>query len=265
VALTAAELRTRGDATGDQRAELKALLETRRYTKEWRDRLFGDIAADGGLTQVRANAVLHWLRQQPDLGDTPIHATADQLERIDALLRERIAPGPWARQVRNRIAAGTVTHDQAELYLTDLGRLPKRAFAPTAGEPGPRTSTPDGYYSLTGSDGRVRSYRVHTPKGGRQVVDLITGDQPGQRRRIRGYQTGQILRAIAAGAAAAAALYGVTRKACSECNQPLRRTDQPGFPHGYGPDCWDKRQLAATVGVQAGADHDDKETDRAEA
>lgn len=251
MALTAAEARTRGDATRDQRTELKQLLETRRYPKEWRDQLFADIVGDGGLTQARVTAVLTWLRSQARL-DGGIRAAAVDIDRILELLRQRIAPGRWARQIRDRITAGTLTVDEATRYLYDLERLPKRAFVTPAGpRPGaPGTDAPDGYFGLADADGRVRCYRIHTLRTGHLAVDLFTGEKAGQRRRIHGWQATQILRAVAADAAAAARLFATNRHHCSGCNQPLHDATKPGFEHGYGPDCWDARRiyLASTEG-----------------
>lgn len=243
--LTPAEARERGDASEDQRAKLKALLETKRYPFEWRAQLFADLRdpEGAGLTTALAKSAIAWLEKQPDLDGAPPHATPEQVEQILMLLRDRVAPGPWARQIRDRITAGTLTVDQAGLYLADLVRLPKRTFVPAVGGSPAVAIAPDGYFGLAGSDTRVRCYRVHTV-GGRQIVDQITGDRASQRRRIRGYPATEILRGVAADLPAAARRYGEARKRCSDCNQPLRNPDQPGYPHGYGPDCWAKRHPA---------------------
>lgn len=264
--MTAAEARTRGDATEDQRDQLRQLLQTKRYPKEWRDRFYADVLADKGLSASRAKSVIKWLAAQPNLNGKPIQAPADQVERILYLLRQRIAPGPWARQIRDRIDAGTLTCDEADHYLTDLERLPNRPFVAADGpRPGALAAdAPNGYFALTGTDGRVRCYRVHTLNNGCRVVDQfasenredsqIVGRKTGRRRRIPAWQAPNILRAVAADVTTAARLYLATRKRCSDCNQPLDNEDQPGWPHGIGPDCWEKRQaVAAAAGESAEA------------
>lgn len=248
MAIEAADVRTRGDATTDQRTELRELLQTKVYAKEWRDRMFADVQADGGLTKARAMGVLNWLRAQPNLDGTPVFASSDEVDRIQGLLRTRVAPGPWARQIRHRIAAGTMTRDEAHKYLHDLERLPVRAFvAPVGPRPGtPAAGTPNGYFAVDQGDGTIRCYRVHTTRTGQLVVDVFTGPNAGQRRQLHGWKATTVLDSIAVDPAAAGRLFATTRKHCCDCNQPLRREDQPGFAHGVGFDCFTKRQAATT-------------------
>jgi hypothetical protein len=128
--MDAAEARTRGDATPEQRVELQRLLETKRYSKQWRDQFFHDVRADGGLSTTRASTVIRWLNDQLD---GPAKATVEQIERIEVLLSERIAPATWAQHIRDSITAGTLSFDHAELYLRDLVRLPKWVARRTKG------------------------------------------------------------------------------------------------------------------------------------
>lgn len=243
------DVRTRGDATADQRAQLRHLLQTKVYAKEWRDKFYADVLADDGLSKSRATSVLNWLEAQQNLDGTPIYASSDQVDRIQQLLPQRIAPGPWARHIRERIAAGTMTPIEADRYLTELERLPKKVFvAPTGPRPGtPAADTPNGYFAVTHPDGKVRCYRVHTEPTGQLVVDVFTGPKAGQRRRLYRDKAIGALEAIAVDPAAAGRLFAATRHHCCDCNQPIRRTDQRGFADGVGPDCWDKRQAAAAA------------------
>lgn len=255
--MTAAEARTHGDATDEQRATLTRLLETKRYSKGWRDQLFHDIRDDGGLSSARASSVAVWLEAQLDLADgASARADADTIARIEELLRQRIAPGRWARQILDRIADNTLSYDQADLYLRDLERLPKRAFVAPAGlGPGtPGTDAPDGYFALTDPAGQTYAYRIHHLYGGDRAVDRFTSDLPGPRRSIRGLPAIQVMRVVGADPAGAARLFAATRGRCSNCNQPLHNEDQPGFAHGYGLDCWTNRQTApaAPAGPPAG-------------
>ena len=80
------------------------------------------------------------------------------------------------------------------------------------------------------------------PHTGQRIVDQITGDKRHQRRRMRGVYATSVLRAVAADPARAARLFGATFGRCSDCNQPIGDPAQPGYPFGYGPDCWTARQ-----------------------
>jgi hypothetical protein len=244
--MDATDLRTRGDATREQRAELRELLQAKVYTLEWRNQLYADVEAAKGLSQARASSVLTWLRVQPNLDGSPVRATDEQVQEIEKLLRERIRPAPWAKLIRSRITARTMTHVEADRYLRDLRGMPKKVFtAPT----GQRIlgDTPLGYFALTHDDDQVRCYRIHVDGHGALIVEQFNGPKPGQRYKLRDHKATTVAKAIAADPAAAGRLFATTRKRCCDCNQRLDREDQPGFPHGLGEDCWNNRQAAATA------------------
>lgn len=241
---TADDVRTSGTATTAQRAELRDLLQTKIYPKEWRDQFYADVQADGGLSLARAAGVLKFLRGESDREGCSVRATTEQIEQIEKLLPQRIAPGPWARQIRERITAGTLTAIDADRYLNELDRLPKKVFvAPT----GLRSvgDAPIGYFAITGDDGRVRCYRIHIAHG-ELIVEKFTSPDTQKRYRLRHGKATTVLQAVTADPAAAGRLFATTRKHCCDCNQPIRREDQPGFADGLGFDCWQHRQAAAT-------------------
>lgn len=237
--MTAIELRAHGDATPEQRAELHKLIATKAVTKEWIRRFFQDIAYAKGLDRGAANAALIYLRRLADKAAQPVYATAEQDNELRALIRTRVVPGPIAAAYLEHLNAGTLPWTDADRAISEWQRLPLRAHIAPDDQRGhgPSSNAPDGYFALTASDGRTRAYRVYR-QGGRRVVDQIFGDRPSQRRRVRGQQVGQILRAIAASPHLAAKLYGEVRKRCSECNRALNNPRQPGYPYGYGEDCW---------------------------
>lgn len=238
--LTAAQLRTLGDASPDQRAQLRRLLQTKRYPKHWRDRFFEDVRDQRGLSATRAAAVIAWLDRQLDLEGVSNHATTDQVDDLVELLRVRIAPSPIARLLKQQIQDKSLSFDQADLALRDLKRLPLREF-PLPGKPGQvRVSdVPDGQYAVVGIDARSRYYKVTTDVvGGREVKNL---NGPYRGRLIRNAsQLERVLREIAADPAAAAKRYGAEAKKCAapQCNRPIWDKSKPGFEHGFGPECW---------------------------
>ena len=247
--LTAAEVRERGDATAEQRATLRDLIARKAVTDEWVQRFYADVVAANGLSTGRAAAALNYLTGLADKDTEPTYATTEQGTELRYLIRTRTVPSILARMWLDRLAAGKLTYHEAHLAIADYRRLPLRAFVPPAdalpvGARG--AEAPDGYFGLTGSDGRVRCYRLFT-RGGVRIVDQITGDQPKQRRRIRGWHAQQVMRAVHADVPAAARLYGETRKHCSDCNQPLEDEDQDGYAHGYGPKCWTDLQEATAA------------------
>ncbi len=263
--MTAAEARAGGDATGEQRAELRALIAGKAVADSWVRRFYSDVRAAGGLTRGRASGALIYLRRLPDKTDQPTYATAELGEELRRLVRTRLVPGRIAQMLLLRLDAGELTYVEAQRAIADFQRMPLRSFvAPDPLRTVAGGEAPDGYYALTGTDGRVRRYRVHTlPATGQRLVDQITGDKHSQRRRLRGsIQATPVLRAIAADLPGAARLYGATFKRCSDCNQPLRDESQPGFPHGYGEDCWTARQeVAAASAAPAPAPADETPTE----
>jgi len=244
--LTADEARTRGDATPDQRAELRALIRSKTVTDEWVSRFYRDICQAGGLSRGRANAALIYLRGLADKTDHPTYATTDQTHAIRGLIRTRLVPGHLANMWLDRLAAGTMTHDEARNTLADLHRAALRTFVAPDGARRTTDAAPDGFFALTGKDRQPHCYRIFTLPGGGRRVDRITGDTPMDYHRLRGWQASGVMRAVALDVEAAAALYGKTRRRCSDCDQPLDPA-APGFEQGYSPDCWAARQEVAAA------------------
>lgn len=248
---TAAPLR--GDATVEQRAELKHLLRTRRHTLEWRNRLFAEADAHG-LSQTRALGSISYLNQQPTASDLPTEATTWQIMQLRDLMTTRLVPNPLTHIVNERIAAGTLPYDAADLHIADFLRLPLRAFP--AVEPGTGIrgqDVPDGYYSVTDNKGKDRCYHVKGSQAGRRVVKQL---EDGGRFRVPGFLINQTLDAIGADLAGAAQRYAQITKRCAACNVPLRDEDKnPGYEAGYGPKCWrdlqDARAAAAALNETA--------------
>lgn len=238
--------RPTGSATEAQRAELRHLVRTRRHTTEWREDLFAH-AREHGLSETRAIASIAYLRQQPTWdGSPPADATADQITRLRALLAERVAPTPLARSLTERADAGTLAYDAADLAIADLQRLPLRELPAVAAPIGP---VPPGYYAVRGLDGTVHTYRVKESTG-RPRVKRLDGPNLGM---VPAYQVMTVVKSIGADLPAAARLYGQATKHCSDCNQPLRDETQPGWPHGYGPDCWARLDDARRAAILAAA------------
>lgn len=245
--MTAAEARKHGSATADQRAELRSLLARKCYTNEWRDQLYRDAQARG-LSRARAMSAIRYLRAQTDRTDQPVYATGNQAIEIRDLVRTQLAPGPWIAPILARLAAGKLRYTDADRTIKDLTRLPARAFVVPDGPP-VVVNFADGYYALTGPDGRVRHYRIHTVAGLRKVDQIIdpTNTKRRRRHRLRGHEARQVIQAVAADPRAAGRLFAETTKRCTECNRPIHDSTNPGFPHGYGPDCWDDPNVAARV------------------
>lgn len=248
--MTAAEARQGGDATKAQREELRALIERKCVTNEWKQRFFDDVKKDGGLSSGRAKSTLTYLRRLPDRSDQPVYATEDQAKKMRSLVATRSAPRRWITPLLERLDAGTLTYDMADLTITDLRRLPLKPFIAPDRPVAHGAPVPDAYYALRTGDGQVRLYRISTV-GGMRRVDQITGKTNTARRRLHGYKAADVIKAVAADPAGAARLYGENSKRCSDCNRPIREgKNNPGFKHGYGPDCWDDRQA-----VRRNADH----------
>lgn len=246
--LTAAEAKERGDATADQRAELHDLIATRAVRDQWRMQFYGAVCKDGGLAATVADDALIYLRSLAPKGSKPTRAIPEQEDALRGLARSRLIPGPIRKVWLERAKAGQLTYIEADRTILEWLRLPPRTFlTPEDLLAAPGSKAPDGYFALVlEADGKPRAFRIHTTEAtGRRVVEQITGEKPDQRRTVRGIAATQVLTAVATDPAGAARLYGEFRHRCSDCNQPLRRTDQPGYPHGYGPDCWAVRQADA--------------------
>lgn len=238
----AAEVRELGNATQEQRAELRALISQKCVTDEWKQRFYADVVQDGGLSNARATSTLTYLRRMPDRSDQPVYATDDQAEQMRKLVLTRVAPRRWITPLMDRLDAGTLTYDLADLTITNLRRQPLKTFIAPDRPIADGAPVPDAYYALRRGDGTVRHYRISTV-GGMRRVDQITGTTNTARRRLHGLRAADVIKAVAADPIGAARLFGETRKRCSDCNQPIRENEKnPGFKHGYGPDCWDERQ-----------------------
>lgn len=241
----AADVRQRGDATPEQRAELRALIEQKCVTDEWRQRFYEDIYRANGLSRARANSTLNYLRGLAERSSQPVYATDEQADEIRKLAATKTAPRVWLARILAHLDAGTLTYDMADLHLIDLRRMSPKPFMvpdrPAAGGAPVR----DGYYSLRRGDDSIRHYRLKT-FGGLRQVDQITykvdaaGNTRTDRKRVRGYQATEVIRAVAADPAAARRLFAETTSRCTNCNRAIHDSENnPGFPHGYGPDCWD--------------------------
>lgn len=245
--MTAAEARQHGDATTQQRAELRALLNAKDVTTEWRQGLYRNIRVDGGLSSKRAKAAMRYLRRLHDRPAQPVYATDEQAAEMRGLVRTRVAPRAWVAPLLAKLDAGELTCTSADLAIQDLRRMPRRAFV-IADAPAATVNFPDGYYALTDSEDKVRHYRIHTVGGLRQVDRITAAETTKQRRRrLRGYEAAQVIRAVAADPITAVRLYAETTKRCTACNVRINDTSNPGFPHGYGPKCWSDREAARRI------------------
>lgn len=266
MSMTAAEVRACGDATAEQRAELRRLIDSKVAPADWVQRFYDDVRDAGGLSTGVAEQALAHLRRLAAAADNTaaveraVPATAEQAEKLRELIRTRIVPGYLSRLWRSRLDAGQMSSVDAARAIKDHSRLPLRTFVPA----GPQQTTavgldaPDGYFGLT-TNGDVRCYRIHTLNSGQRVVEQFTGDKATERRRVRGWQITEVLRAVGADVPSAARLFATARKRCSDCNKPLHNENQPGWPHGVGPDCWDKRVAASEAAqdtTDPGADGD---------
>lgn len=237
--LTAAEARTRGDATGEQRAEIHALLAVKAVDPKWLRTFFTAVRRAEGLSTGAAEDALLYLGSLAERDQQPELATAAQHDAMRQLVRTRIVPGPPARAMLARYREEKLTYIQADRALREWLGLPRRAVVAAATLPaGASVAAPDGYFAVTIADGTVRCYRIFTRAAtGRRVVRQIV-NEAGKTRDLHGPEAYAVLREVAANRAQAAALYGKTRRHCSACNQPLWDEEQEGYPHGYGPDCW---------------------------
>ncbi len=258
--LTLEQIRSMGNATTDQRNELRHLLETRRYPKTWRDRFFDDVWNNQGLSNARAIGALNYLRNQAKLDGTPIHATDAQRDELLELFRTRVAPGPWVKLITRQLDKGTLSYERAGQHLAEARRLPLKEF-PALPEQGVKvfiSALPDGQYAIRGTDARVRFYKVTTDTAGAREVKHLNG--PRRNRMIRNAtELERILEQIAVDPAAAAKLYGEESKHCAapQCNKPLWDKEQPGYEHGFGPDCWKKIVAARKIRDHAACIPDD--------
>lgn len=247
--LPADEVRTRGDATSVQRAELHQLIAERAVDTGWKTKFYEAVCAAEGLSRGAADDALLYLRSLAPAGQTPGLAIPAQGEAMRELTRRRIVPGPLERKLTKRFNTGELTYAQADRAIREWLKLPARAFvAASQLRPSPGAKAPDGYFALLVPGGGTRCYRIHTLTAtNRRVVDhIIAAD--GTTRRVRGVPAELVLREVAANPDPAARLYGQVRHRCSACNQPLRDKTQPGYPHGYGEKCWNDKlaALAAT-------------------
>lgn len=240
-----AEVKTLGDATGDQRSRLRALIAGKAVSEHWRDRFYASVRRTNGLTRRAAADALLYLETLADAGQSsPTHATPAQGAALAALRESRVIPKALAAERMRRLTAGQLTYDEADRAILEWLRLPLKAFIASGG--GTRRSgwtAPDGYFVLLRPDGSPRCYRIHTlPASGARVVHQITGDRASQRTKLYGYQATEVMRAIAENPAEAARLYARTRGRCAACNQPIHDETKPGFGQGFGPDCWEQQQ-----------------------
>jgi hypothetical protein len=242
----AGDIRALDPATDDARAELKALLKTRQIDPRWAKPFYDQVTRRGYLTKAAAEEATFYVRTLPPAGQLPELATPEQVDAIKELIRTRIVPGPLAAAFRARADDGTLAFIVADRWIREWINLPTRKIQLASDLPRQSGWTaPDGYFALVHADGRPRFYRVHTLGGsGKRVLQQITGELRTQRRRIYGYQATEVMRAIAADPAAARILYARQRRRCCRCNQHLEDTDQPGYPHGFGRDCWLEHQAA---------------------
>jgi hypothetical protein len=238
------DIRANEPATADQRSELRALVKNRAVDPHWRRRFYEHVRAAGDLTRSAARNALFYARTCAPIGEMPDLATADQVEALRHLISTRIVPGPLASAFRRRVDAGDLTYDAADRWIREWLRMTMRTFVIAADLP--RRSgwqAPDGYFGLMHADGYTRCYRIHTlPATGKVIVEQITGDGPGRRRKIYGMAATEVRQAIATDPAAAALLFFRTRGRCAACNQELEDKAQPGYEHGFGFDCWTARQ-----------------------
>ena len=239
--LTAAELRERGDATAEQRAELRTLIEQKAVTAEWVHQLYDDVRTSEGLSKAAALSHLAHLRGLPDKSDQPAYVTQTQADELELLMRTRMVPRKLMRKWRELIGAKTLTYVSADLALRECRKLPLRPYmaasVPTSAVAG---VAPDGYFALVAGDEQVLFYRVRTLHAeGRRAVEQIVKEKPDRRRRLPSWKAEQVLHQVAADPAEAARLYGERRHKCSRCNQGIDDETKPGYPYGYGPDCWE--------------------------
>lgn len=237
--LSAAEVRNRGDATHEQRTELHALLDNKAVDQRWRDKFFTSVRRAEGLTSCAANDALIYLRSLADRGQQPAQSTPAQADAMRWLLRSRIVPPSIGRRLLARHTSGDLTYVQADRAIREWLAMAPSPIIAASEIPAPAgAQAPDGYFAITVADGTTRCYRIHTlPLTRERIVEQIT-TASGKTRKLLRHEAQLVLREVAASTAQAAKLYGETRRHCSHCNQPLHREDQPGFPHGYGRDCW---------------------------
>ncbi len=243
--LSHAETKTRGSATAEQRTELRRLIAERNVRPAWLKPFYRDVRRAEGLSAGAASDALIYLRSLAPKGDEPTHATPAQAEALRGLARSRVIPGKLRTIWLSQLDTGQLTYQLADRTICEWLRQPHRVWLGSEDLLAPAAAkTPDGYFALIREDdGKPRCFRVHTsPLDNRRIVEQITGEAPHQRRTLRGPDALHVLGAVADDIAAAAARYGTMRRRCSNCNQPLRRTDQPGYPHGYGDDCWTQLQ-----------------------
>ena len=242
-------IRANDPATADQRSELRELVKARAVDPNWRKRFYGKVRAAGDLTRSAAEDALLYARACAPAGPVPALATPEQVAALRDLISTRIVPSPLATAFRRRATAGDLTYDAADRWIREWIPLTTRTFVIAADLP--RRSgwqAPDGYFALMHTDGYPRCYRVHTlPASGKVIVEQITGDGPGRRRKIYGMPATEVRQAIATDPDAAALLFFRTRDRCAACNQHIEDKTQPGYEHGFGFDCWTGRQAASAV------------------
>lgn len=245
---TNAEVSSLGDATTDQRSELRALIAERTVDEQWRQRFYRKVRAANGLTYLAANDALTYLRSLAPKGHQPTHATPDQGVALRGLMRARLVPARLRKVLLARLDAGQMTYVEADRAIREWLEMPLRPFLLAADvERRSGWKAPDGYFALLRQDGTPRCYRVHTmPATGARVVEQIKGDRRNQRTKVYGHHATVVLREIAADPAGAARRYARARNRCAACNQHIGAVDQPGYEAGFGEDCWRQRQAAAT-------------------
>jgi hypothetical protein len=245
---TAAEVKELGDATANQREQLRQLIADKAVADSWTQRFYASVLRAQGLTSTAATDALFYLNTLATAGEQPDLALPAQADALRHLVRTRVVPVKLATRLLARLDDGVASYIEADRAIVDWLRMPPRTWFRATDVRRPAGTRPpemsDGYFALIASaDGRPRCFRIRTRDyDSLRIIEQITGEQPERRRRLYGYQATQVLREIEADPAAAAKLYARTRGRCSACNTKLEKQDQPGYEHGYGPDCWAARQ-----------------------
>jgi hypothetical protein len=246
-----------GDASEEQLAELRELFQTKTHSPMWRASNFAYIAAikarGENVTAVLAETLARFLREQEDL--PPYEpATGADYDQLHYALDRREVPEPFFSWLFARVDKRDLSHAYAQLVLIDLAKLPRKArrghIAPTGI---PATEIPDGYYAIGDGD-TARCYSLKT-KDGRQVLRWLNFEARSRPEVRDAKRAARILDAIAADLNASQRLFAETAHRCTACSRPIEPDDSnPGFPHGYGPDCWREIQRSAAATLPLSTD-----------
>lgn len=233
-----------GAATDDQLNELRTLFQTKRHSPFWRASNFArirELQADGEpITAAYVESMARFLRQQPDL---PPYQPAEgkQYDDLRYVMDRREVPEPIASWLAERIANGKLSKAFAEMALDDLTRLPKKPRRPGHQLPKgiPGSEVPDGGYAIGDP---ARCYFLRTDAAGQQIVKLLHLGT-GRRTLVGDPVATHVVLAISRDVNAAQRLFGETAHRCTACGRPIGDGDNnPGYVHGYGPDCWRELQ-----------------------